>query len=88
MHVLKFLVLVDDLNAMIILLLGRRLANAGKVAVDSHDGWRSGMPHSGLGPVLFTIPEWRGHGVFVRRGCLTSVGGTMVRVPVKDWGVW
>jgi len=57
MHVLEFLVLVNDLNATIMLLLGWHLADAGEVAIDGHDGWGSGMPPSGLGPVFLTLPQ-------------------------------
>lgn len=44
---LELLVLVDDLDAMLVLLLGRLFAHICKVAVDRHDGRGRGMPSVG-----------------------------------------
>ena len=36
-HILEILILVDDLDPMLILLFRWRLADVGKVSIDSHD---------------------------------------------------
>ena len=40
---LEFLVFIDNLETMFILLLGRLIANIGKVTVHGHDRWSSRM---------------------------------------------
>ena len=50
---LELLIFVDDLDAMFVLLFAGRLADAGEVAIDCHDGWRCGMSRVGRWAVLF-----------------------------------
>ena len=42
-RLLEFLVLVDDLYAMLVLLFGGLVAHIGKMAIDRHDGGRCRM---------------------------------------------
>ena len=42
--ILELLLLINNLNALLVLLLGRRIANTCKVAVHGHDRWCCGIP--------------------------------------------
>ena len=46
-NALEFLYFVDDLDAMLILFLGRLLSHTRKMAVDSHYGWSCRMSSIG-----------------------------------------
>ena len=59
---LEFLALIDNLDSMLVLLLGGFLAHASKMTVDRHDGRSCSLSGAALRATFFAAPLWRSYG--------------------------